>query len=60
MISITRTGADTQNGNKPILELRGLSTDTKPTDWDGGSVLLETDTSTVYIYDAKNKRWRAW
>ena len=37
-----------------------LSTDTKPTDWDGGSILLETDTSTVYIYDAEAEQWRAW
>ncbi len=39
-----------------------LSTDTKPTDDKilNGSKLLEMDTSTLYIYDAKNKVWRAW
>ena len=37
-----------------------LSTDTKPTNWDGGSILLEIDTSKVYMYDAQNEQWREW
>ena len=37
-----------------------LSTDTKPTDWDSGSILMEIDTSKVYIYDAENEQWREW
>jgi len=37
-----------------------LSTDTKPTDWDSGSILLEIDTSKVYMYDAENEQWREW
>ena len=37
-----------------------LSADTKPTDWDGGSILMEIDTSKVYIYDAENEQWREW
>lgn len=37
-----------------------LSTDTKPTDWVGGSILLEINTSKVYIYDADNSIWREW
>lgn len=37
-----------------------LSSDTKPTDWAGGSVLLEIDTSKVYIYDQQNSVWKEW
>lgn len=35
-----------------------LSTDTKPTDWENGSTLLEMDTKKVYIFDAANSTWR--
>ena len=35
-----------------------LSTDTKPTDWENGSILLEMDTKKVYIFDAANSTWR--
>lgn len=35
-----------------------LSTDTKPTDWDGGSALLESDTGKVFVYDEENGIWR--
>ena len=58
MISITRTGADTQNGNKPILELRGLSTDTKPTDVSNGSIYIEINTGKVFMFDAENEQWK--
>lgn len=37
-----------------------LSSDTKPTDWAGGSFLLEIDTSKVYIYDQQNSVWKEW
>ena len=39
-----------------------LSTDNKPTTEDvaNGSILLEMDTSTVYMYDGENQEWRAW
>lgn len=37
-----------------------LSTDTKPTNWDNGSILLEINTSKVFIYDAENEQWREW
>ena len=44
------------------VELRGLSTDTKPTSLiggiiDNGSVFIEIDTQDVYIYDGENKEW---
>ena len=35
-----------------------LSTDPKPTNWDGGSALLETDTGKVFVFDEQNSIWR--
>ena len=35
-----------------------LSTDTKPTDWENGSTLLEMDTAKVFVYDKANSTWR--
>lgn len=37
-----------------------LSTDTKPTSWDNGSIMMEIDTSTVYFFDEAGKRWLPW
>ena len=37
-----------------------LSTDDKPLNVGNGSILLEMDTSKVYLYDLKNKVWREW
>lgn len=44
------------------VELRGLSTDEKPTEIDGkivdnGSVYIEVDTGNVFFYDLENERW---
>ena len=44
------------------VDLRGLSTDTKPTSLiggniDNGSTFIEIDTQDVYIYDGKSKEW---
>ena len=44
-------------------ELRGLSTDTKPTEIneskiDNGSVFIEIDTGKVYLYDLENQQWK--
>lgn len=44
------------------VELRGLSTDEKPTEINGkkidnGSIFLEIDTGDIYIYDLENKEW---
>ena len=39
-------------------DLRGLSTDEKPTEHIGnGSTFLEMDTGKVFIFDADNKEW---
>ena len=46
-----------------ILELRGLSTDEKPTEKikekniDNGSVFIEIDTGTVYLFDLEGTTW---
>lgn len=48
--------------NNLEVELRGLSTDTKPTTLVGkpvanGSVFIEIDTGKVYMYDLTNQTW---
>ena len=45
------------------VDLRGLSTDTKPVEKDGkkidnGSMYIEMDTGKVYFYDLENEQWR--
>lgn len=54
----------TNNDNRQVAtyEFRGLSTDTKPiADGDNiienGSVFIEIDTGTVFIYSANNQEW---
>lgn len=39
-------------------DLRGLSTDSKPTDCPNGSTYLEMNTGKVYIFDKTNTQWR--
>lgn len=44
-------------------ELRGLSTDTKPTEIDGkkvgnGSVFIEIDTQKLFFYDLDSEEWK--
>lgn len=62
MITIQKIGS---NYNVGVLELVGLSTDTKPTEQiDGtnitnGSSIFEMDTGKVFMYDAQNKTWRS-
>ena len=46
-----------------IVELRGLSTDTKPTklgnnDIENGSVFIEIDTGSIYMFDGQSKTWK--
>ena len=45
-----------------LVELRGLSTDTKPTIWENGiiengSVYIEIDTGKVNLYDLETEEW---
>lgn len=53
----------TLNSSLILCELRGLSTDTKPTQIktkviDNGSVFIEIDTGKVYMFDAVSKLWK--
>lgn len=46
-----------------LIELRGLSTDTKPQEFagkkiDNGSVFIEIDTGKVFMFDLENKQWK--
>lgn len=45
------------------VELRGLSTNTKPTETNGkkidnGSTFIEMDTGKIYFYDLENEQWK--
>lgn len=50
-------------GRTMVAELRGLSTDTKPTTVgditiDNGSVFIEIDTGKIFFYDIESKTWK--
>lgn len=65
MISISEAKRIREDGDDKltILELRGLSTDEKPTDEvnntkiDNGSIFIEIDTGKVYMFDLENTEW---
>lgn len=69
MISIVKTDKIRTNKNVSdnegefvIVEMRGLSTDTKPTEFDGrnidnGSIFVEIDTGNIFFYDLDNEQW---
>ena len=51
-----------QKRNFILVEIRGLSTDDKPTrcynqDIDNGSIFVEIDTGNKYMYDLENEEW---
>ncbi len=46
-----------ESGNREV-EYRGLSTDTKPTKAENGSVFIEIDTGKLFIYDKENEEWK--
>lgn len=55
--SITRKGMETKE-----MELRGKSTDTKPTEIDNevitnGTTFIEIDTGSVFVFDEDNQEW---
>lgn len=59
MITITKTGTNINGGNTPVLEIRGLSTDEKPTENIGnGSVFIEIDSGKIFFYDLENEQWK--
>lgn len=48
---------------KITVELRGLSTDAKPTEINGktidnGSTFIEMDTGKIFFYDLENEEWK--
>lgn len=52
----------TTEGQTTYCELRGLSTDTKPTEINGytignGSVFIEIDTQAVFIFNETTQEW---
>ena len=64
MISIIKTDVikNKENGEVITGELRGKSTDTKPTTIDGktignGSAFIEIDTGKVYLFDGETQEW---
>ena len=65
MISIYKTDRikNTEEGRVIYAELRGLSTDTKPTELGtdiigNGSVFLEIDTQKLFFFDDVSKEWK--
>lgn len=53
----------TPEGDYISTEIRGLSTDTKPTEIndkiiDNGSVYIEMDTGKIFMFDAENQQWK--
>lgn len=53
----------TEEGEIISAELRGLSTDEKPTEIDdkkinNGSVFIEIDTGKIFFYDLENEEWK--
>ena len=64
MVTIYKIDKDiiTNQGKILFAELRGLSTDTKPTQVDGkqignGSAFIEIDTQKVFFYNADTSTW---
>lgn len=65
MISIyqKRDEITRKDGEEKAIELRGLSTDTKPTSFGddaiaNGTVFIEIDTGKFFMYDGENQQWK--
>ena len=61
MITISKT--ENSFNDYILAELRGLSTDDKPTAIDelkiaNGSTFIEIDTGKIYFYDLENELWK--
>lgn len=57
---VTITKVKIINKGKSVVEGVCLSTDEKPTNYGNGSMLMEMDTSTLYMFDEDSKTWGAW
>lgn len=65
MISLYKIGKTNveESGNYIAVELRGLSTDSKPTEIknrkvENGSVFIEIDTGKLYLFDYESQEWK--
>ena len=63
MVTIYKKNDVFTSMNKNELELRGLSTDEKPTtigsdELENGTTFIEMDTGNIFFYDANNKQWK--
>ena len=64
MITILKSNEQIlKNGKGSAIEIRGLSTDTKPTTLNNeainnGSTFIEIDTGKIYLYDLENEEWK--
>jgi CRISPR/Cas system CSM-associated protein Csm4 (group 5 of RAMP superfamily) len=65
MVTIYNKSNERENNKKEyvVVELRGLSTDTKPTQLeekyvDNGSVFIEIDSGKIFFYDLENTIWK--
>ena len=63
MISISEIKASAKEAKTVVVELRGLSTDEKPTELTGsdianGCTFIEIDTGKIYFYDLENELWK--
>lgn len=68
MITISKNEKTKIVGNDRyiLVELRGLSTDIKPTIYDeeidsyidNGSIFIEIDTGKIYFFDFENQEWK--
>lgn len=52
----------TPTETRMLVEIRGLSTDEKPTEMydkkiENGSTFIEIDTGKIYFYDLENQQW---
>lgn len=58
MITIIKqvSGIDTDT-DRAIVDMTGLSNDTKPTNVGNGSSFVEIDTSRVFMFDETGDRW---
>lgn len=58
MISISFNKAAVDKfGGSAFYDIRGTSTDTKPTDVPNGSTFIEIDTGTGYLFNEENSEW---
>lgn len=64
MITVHKLDKSVSNKEgEAFVELRGLSTDEKPTTVDGaavgnGSIFIEIDTQKLAFYDGENEEWK--